>query len=91
MDRADRQTLSQIHAVPQSKQATRAFKRHKGFPTLIQVFKDGLAWKPRGQDEGEEWEVKEVQRMEGVRIGLETLGWALGDYENRKTFDVGIK
>ena len=85
---ANEQTLSQLNVVPQTKAATRAFKRHRGFPTLIRVFGSGFSWKPRPQGESEEWEVKDVQRMEGIRIGLETLGWALGDHENRKVFDV---
>jgi len=82
--------LSQLNAVPQTKQATRAFKRHKGFSTLIKVFGSGLCWKARGEGESDEWEVREVQRMEGVRIGLESLAWALCDHENRKVFDVSV-
>jgi hypothetical protein len=52
------------------------------------VFGKGLRWKARGDGDGEEWEVREVQRMEGVRIGMETLGWALSDRENRAVFEV---
>lgn len=85
--RADPQTLSQINLVPQTATATGSFRRHKGFAVLTRVFGQGFRWLPRSIDDGEEWEVREVQRMEGVRVGLETLGWALSDRENRTTFE----
>ena len=90
-NKAKQQTLSQINLVPQTAAATGSFRRHRGFAVLTRVFGQGLAWKPRGDGDAEEWEVREVLRMEGVRVGLETLGWALSDRDNRAVFEVSSR
>lgn len=84
------QTLSQLNGVPLTRHSSGSFRRHRGFEVLQKVFEEGLAWKERTDLGEEERQVEEVQRMEGVRIGLETLAWALRDRENRKAFDVSV-
>jgi hypothetical protein len=54
--------------------------------------KDGLAYEVPISKEGrdEEWQVREVQRLEGVRLGFEVLAWAVGDREGATYFDVSV-
>ncbi|ODN93441.1 hypothetical protein L198_05306 [Cryptococcus wingfieldii CBS 7118] len=73
-------TFSDLLSVPGSFHSRRAFRRHTGFRTLFIVLGENLAWKamPTEADK-EEWEVREVQRKEAIRLAFEVLGWALGD------------
>ncbi|WRT68074.1 uncharacterized protein IL334_005049 [Kwoniella shivajii] len=75
--------LSQLISIPGHFLSRRAFRRHTGFRTLLLCLGDGLAWSSKEElkpiPSEEEWQVREVQRMEGVRLALEVLAWALGD------------
>nr|XP_018262052.1 uncharacterized protein I303_05067 [Kwoniella dejecticola CBS 10117]OBR84210.1 hypothetical protein I303_05067 [Kwoniella dejecticola CBS 10117] len=83
--------FSQILSIPCHFLSRRAFRRHTGFRTLLLCLSDGLAW--RGKDDlkpaltEEEWQVREVQRMEGVRLAFEVLAWALGDRQGELQFE----
>ncbi|WVR06613.1 hypothetical protein IAU60_003645 [Kwoniella sp. DSM 27419] len=85
------ETFSQLLSVPGHFLSRRAFRRHTGFRTVLLVLSEGLAWTSR-EDAGsssseEEWQVREVQRMEGVRLVLETLAWALADRQGAVQFE----
>ncbi|WVQ73417.1 hypothetical protein IAR50_002989 [Cryptococcus sp. DSM 104548] len=73
-------TFSELLSIPGSFHSRRAFRRHTGFRTLFIVLGEKLAWKPTPTEAADEdWEVREVQRKEAIRLALEVLGWALGD------------
>jgi hypothetical protein len=85
------QSFSQILSVPGHSRSRRAFARHGGFDILREAFEIGLAHVGRtGEQTEEEAQVGEVQRTEGVRLGLEVLDWATGDRESRACFEVRI-
>ena len=63
------------------------FRSRKGLSILVRVLEHGLSWKEGVEDEDRL--VMDVQRMEGVRLAFEALGWALHDRENIKAFEVG--
>jgi hypothetical protein len=49
-----------------------------------------LAWKmDQGTSEGEK-QVAEVQRMEGIRLALEVLAWAMQDRTSALFFEVSL-
>ncbi|ADV25860.1 hypothetical protein I305_04819 [Cryptococcus gattii E566] len=75
--------FAELLSLPSDFYTRRAFRRHQGVRTLFLALNDGLAWKPKGEETPEEeWQVKEVQRKEGVRLAFEVLSWALGDRRN---------
>nr|XP_019045287.1 hypothetical protein I302_05676 [Kwoniella bestiolae CBS 10118]OCF24217.1 hypothetical protein I302_05676 [Kwoniella bestiolae CBS 10118] len=85
------ETFSQLLSIPSHFLSRRAFRRHTGFRTLLLSLSEGLAWTSK---EGlktalseEEWQVREVQRMEGVRLAFEVLAWALGDRQGELHFE----
>lgn len=70
-------------------ESRRAFRRHGGFKLLVHTLGDGLEWKPAEKGEDQDfYQVKEVQRMEGVRLAFEVLAWAQGDRESSAHFEV---
>nr|ODN91829.1 hypothetical protein L203_01081 [Cryptococcus depauperatus CBS 7841] len=72
--------FSQLLTIPGDYYSLRAWRRHNGIQILLLALSKGLCWKPRGENMGEEqYQVLEVQRMEGIRLAFEVLGWALGD------------
>jgi hypothetical protein len=66
-------------------ESLRAFRRHRGFSTIINTLGMKLAWKA-----GQEDEVAEVQRMEGIRLAFEVLAWAMQDRRSALFFEVSI-
>ncbi|WWD18748.1 hypothetical protein CI109_103202 [Kwoniella shandongensis] len=85
------ETFSQLLSVPGDFHSRRAFRRHAGFRTLLTVLGESLVWtvKPKeGEGSNEEaWQVREVQRMEGIRLCLEVLAWAVGDRHGESHFE----
>jgi hypothetical protein len=58
---------------------------------LVHTLGDGLEWKSATEGEDQEfYQVKEVQRMEGIRLAFEVLGWAQGDRESSAHFEVSL-
>ena len=60
-----------------------AFRRHRGFSTIINTLGTKLAWRSEQDDE-----VAEVQRMEGIRLAFEVLAWAMQDRRSALFFEV---
>lgn len=83
--------FSQILSVPSTSRSLRAFRRHRGFEILLSSFGAGLEYKSECEGEEEEQQVREVQRWEGVRLGLEVLAWSLGDRESLRYFQVSAR
>ncbi|WVQ84943.1 hypothetical protein IAT38_007106 [Cryptococcus sp. DSM 104549] len=82
------ENFSQLLSIPGDFYSRRAFRRHTGIRTLLIALGEGLAWLPKKDGASdEEWQVREVQRMEGVRLGLEVLAWALGDRQGEAYFE----
>ncbi|OCF40285.1 hypothetical protein I317_05918 [Kwoniella heveanensis CBS 569] len=83
------ETLSQLVSVPSHFISRRAFRRHTGFRTIYLALSDGLAYTSRESHANiseEEWQVREVQRMEGIRLVFEVLAWAVGDRQGEAAF-----
>lgn len=81
--------FAQLLSIPSDFYTRRAFRRHLGARTLFLALNDGLAWEPKEEETPEEeWQVKEVQRKEGVRLAFEVLSWALGDRVSKAHFEV---
>lgn len=81
--------FAELLSIPSDFYTRRAFRRHQGARTLFLALNDGLAWEPKGEETPEEeWQVKEVQRKEGVRLAFEVLSWALGDRVSKAHFEV---
>ncbi|WVQ96281.1 hypothetical protein IAU59_003385 [Kwoniella sp. CBS 9459] len=84
------ETFSQLVSVPSHFISRRAFRRHTGFRTMYLALSEGLAHTSRdvhGSISEEEWQVREVQRMEGIRLVFEALAWALGDRQGEAAFE----
>ncbi|WVF68754.1 hypothetical protein IAT40_003526 [Kwoniella sp. CBS 6097] len=84
------ETFSQLVSVPSHFISRRAFRRHTGFRTIYLALSEGLAYTSRdthGTISEEEWQVREVQRMEGIRLVFEVLAWALGDRQGEAAFE----
>lgn len=81
--------FAELLSIPSDFYTRRAFRRHQGARTLFLALNDRLAWEPKGEETlEEEWQVKEVQRKEGVRLAFEVLSWALGDRVSKAHFEV---
>ena len=81
--------MSHLHSIPGHYQSRLAFRRHKGFETLLTVFRIGLVGKPaRSETSDEDAQVMEVRRIEGVRLAFELLAWATGDRAGATFFEV---
>lgn len=81
--------FAQLLSIPSDFYTRQAFRRHHGTRTLFLALNDGLAWEPKEEEiSEEEWQVKEVQRKEGVRLAFEVLSWALGDRVSKAHFEV---
>jgi hypothetical protein len=86
------QTFSQILSITSKIETRRAFRRHGGFKLLLKIIEDRLAWKSAAQGEDADFaQVKEVQRMEGVRLAFELLAWAQGDRDGEASFRVSLQ
>ncbi|WWC96475.1 hypothetical protein V866_003343 [Kwoniella sp. B9012] len=85
------ETFSQLLSIPCHFISRRAFRRHTGFRTLLLSLSEGLAWTSKEDSKAtlneEEWQVREIQRMEGVRLALEVLAWSLGDRQGELHFE----
>jgi hypothetical protein len=69
-------------------ESLRAFRRHRGFSTIMNTLGSKLAWNnAEGTSEGEK-QVKEVQRTEGIRLAFEVLAWAMQDRRSALFFEV---
>jgi len=69
-------------------ESLRAFRRHRGFSTIMNTLGSKLAWRT-GHETGEaESQVAEVQRMEGIRLAFEVLAWAMQDRKSALFFEV---
>jgi len=66
-------------------ESLRAFRRHRGFSSIINTLGTKLAWRSEQDDE-----VAEVQRMEGIRLAFEVLAWAMQDRRSALFFEVSI-
>jgi hypothetical protein len=65
------------------------FRRQRGLAILRHVISARLAWKAQEDGAGnDEYQVGEVQRIEGVRLALEVLSWAFQDRDSRLAFKV---
>jgi len=49
-----------------------------------------LAWKMDQDNSDGEKQVAEVQRMEGIRLALEVLAWAMQDRKSALFFEVSL-
>jgi len=49
-----------------------------------------LAWKMDQDNSNGEKQVAEVQRMEGIRLALEVLAWAMQDRKSALFFEVSL-
>jgi len=49
-----------------------------------------LAWKMDQDSSDAEKQVAEVQRMEGIRLALEVLAWAMQDRKSALFFEVSL-
>ncbi|ORX37124.1 hypothetical protein BD324DRAFT_427167 [Kockovaella imperatae] len=79
--------LSQLNSIRCNHTALQAFRIQKGFPRLFRTLKH-LAASSSVPDEGDdERHVEQVQRMEGLRMWFEVLGWALRERESTKAFE----
>ncbi|AFR98636.2 hypothetical protein C343_06613 [Cryptococcus neoformans C23] len=82
------ENFAQLLSIPSDFYTRQAFRRHHGTRTLFLALNDGLAWEPKEEEiSEEEWQVKEVQRKEGVRLAFEVLSWALGDRVSKAHFE----
>jgi hypothetical protein len=69
-------------------ESLRAFRRHRGFSTIMNTLSSRLAWKMDQEISEGEKQVAEVQRMEGIRLALEVLAWAMQDRKSALFFEV---
>ncbi|WWC88365.1 uncharacterized protein L201_003276 [Kwoniella dendrophila CBS 6074] len=85
------ETFSQLLSIPGHFLSRRAFRRHTGFRTLLLTLSEGLVWTSKEDSKQplseQEWQVREVQRMEGIRLAFEVLAWALGDRHGEAQFE----
>lgn len=69
-------------------ESLRAFRRHRGFSTIMNTLGSKLAWKPDTGASEAETQVAEVQRTEGIRLAFEVLAWAMQDRKSALFFEV---
>ncbi|KAK4689020.1 hypothetical protein P7C73_g1097, partial [Tremellales sp. Uapishka_1] len=81
--------FSQFLSLPSRMVTCRAFRRHGGFRVLMATLQHGLTYHATDTKEPEEeFQVKEVQRFEGIRLWFEVLAWAMGDRDGNSYFEL---
>nr|XP_019013052.1 uncharacterized protein I206_02549 [Kwoniella pini CBS 10737]OCF51833.1 hypothetical protein I206_02549 [Kwoniella pini CBS 10737] len=85
------ESFSQILSIPCHFLSRRALRRHTGFRTILLCLSDGLVYTSQEDTKPplseEEWQVREVQRTEGIRLAFEVIAWALGDRQGELQFE----